>query len=349
LILRSKRKIDHINHSLHQEDAGGSGFTDLSLIPAVLPDLRLEQVDCKCSFLGKELNAPVLINAMTGGHPQVKEINAGLAQAAADTGIAVAVGSQRAAFDNAGVIDTYTVVRQKNPDGVVLANLNAGCSYDDAQAAVDMLEANAIQLHINIAQELSMAEGDVDFRGVMDNIALLADRLPVPVIVKEVGFGMSVETVSSLVNAGVMIIDIGGRGGTNFAAVEEGRSGRTGGPLLNWGIHTASSLLEALSVAGNAQIIATGGVRSPEDVAKALVAGAKLAGLAKPFLQVLMEKGVQALISYIEVMKFDLRIIMMALGASSLGQMSTKQLVITGTTAEWLERRGINVNIYARR
>lgn len=331
------------------EDAGPSGFNDLFLIPAVVPELCLGQIDTRCSFLGKKLNAPLLINAMTGGHPDVKEINAGLSIAASRTGIAIAVGSQRAALEDAAVRDTYTVVRKNNPDGIVLANLNAGCRYEDAVEAVDMLQADGIQLYLNVAQELSMAEGDVDFRGVLDNIACLVDKLPVPVIVKEVGFGMSREAVKSLINLGVKYLDIGGRGGTNFAAIEGGRQGKTGGHLLHWGIPTATALLEAVSVAGEAKIIASGGIRSASDVAKALVAGASLAGIARPFLQVLVERSVQGLVEYIQEIILGLRSIMMALGAEVPAAMQAKQMVVTGDTARWLERRGIDVNWYARR
>jgi len=348
-IIRPKRKIDHVKHALQQVDSGQAGFSDITLIPEAVPDLKLERVDCTCSFMGKNLSAPLLINAMTGGHPEVKEINAGLAEAASVTGIAMAVGSQRAALEDSGVSDTYAVVREKNSGGVILANLNAGCSYDDALRAVEMLRADGIQLYLNAAQELSMAEGDVDFRGIIDNIAYLVDKLPVPVIVKEVGFGISGETVRSLTGAGVKYIDIGGRGGTNFAAIERGRQGKSEGPLLNWGIPTAASLLEALAAAGDAEIIASGGVRSPGDVAKALVAGVGMVGLAKPFLLVLTKNGVPGLVDYIEGMKLDLRTIMMALGVGSVNLMKTKPMVITGFTAEWMQRRGVDVNRFARR
>jgi len=349
VISRPKRKIDHVKYALELEDSGRPGFEDLFLIPSAVPELRLEQVDSTCWFLGKKLSAPLLINAMTGGHPEVKKINAGLGQAAFETGVAVAVGSQRAALEDPGVKDTYMVVRENNPNGVVLANLNAGCRYEDALEAVEMLQADGIQLYLNVAQELSMAEGDVDFRGVMENIACLVNRLPVPVIVKEVGFGMSRETVKSLVEAGVKYLDISGRGGTNFAAIEGGRRHVHDGPLLDWGIPTAPCLLEALAVAGDTEIIASGGIRSAGDVAKALVAGAGLAGIARPFLEVLMDNGVRGLVDYIEEIKLGLRSIMMAMGVQATAAMRSKPLVITGNTAQWLERRGIGINWYARR
>lgn len=349
IILRQKRKIEHVYYALELEDTGSTGFADLFLVPCAAPELRLEQVDCTCLFLGKKLRAPLLINAMTGGHPDVLEINAALGEVASRTGIAVAVGSQRAALENPGVRKTYTIMREKNPGGVVLANLDAGCRLEGALEAVEMVQADGIQLYLNVAQELSMPEGDVDFRGVMDNIARLVDELPVPVIVKEVGFGMSRETVKSLADMGVKYLDIGGRGGTNFAAIEGRRQGKSDVPLLDWGIPTAPALLEALSVSGNVEIIASGGIRSAADVAKALVAGAGLVGIARPFLQILMERGTEGLVEYIEEMKTGLRSIMMALGAGRLDMLRTKQLVITGMTAQWLMRRGIDINQYACR
>lgn len=291
----------------------------------------------------------MLINAMTGGHPDVKDINAGLGAAAARTGLAIAVGSQRAALEKPGVRDTYQVVRKNNPGGVVLANLNAQCSCQDALDAVEMLQADGIQLYLNAAQELSMAEGDVDFTGLLENISHLVDRLPVPVIVKEVGFGMSRETAGFLIAAGAKHIDIGGRGGTNFAAIEEKRQDESSGFLIDWGIPTAASLLEIAPLAGDVKIIASGGIRSAGDVAKTLVAGASLAGIARPFLQVLVEKSVPGLVDYIRALKQGLRSIMMLLGARAIAQMPGKQMVITGHTAEWLGRRGVDVNQYARR
>lgn len=346
--MRQKRKVEHIVWAMELEDYGLTGFDDLHLIPSTAPELSLEQVDCSCSFLGKTLSAPIIINAMTGGHPNVYKLNAGLAEASSIAGIAMAVGSQRAGLEKPEVEYTYKVAREKNRDGVILANINAGCKLEEAMSCVEMVQADGIQLYLNVAQELSMSEGDVDYRGIMDNISLLLEELPVPVIVKEVGFGMSWETVSSLAAVGVKYIDIGGKGGTNFAAIEAARQGKDNMPLVDWGIPTVPSMLEALTITGP-QIVVSGGVRTCGDIAKSLAAGAIMAGIAKPFLKVLMEKSVEGLVDYISELKTGLCHYMMAMGARNISEMRSKQMVVSGNTAQWLKSRGIDADFYARR
>lgn len=315
-----------------------------------MPGLSLDEIDTTCSFMGKKLAAPLLINAITGGHPEVAGINRSLARAARRTGVAMAVGSQTAGLEDAGLKYTYMAAREENPDGVLLANLSAGAPPEQAAAAVAMIAADGLQLHLNLPQELAMLEGNRDFRGIAANIKAVAASVSVPVIVKEVGFGLSRESVSAIYQAGVRYIDVGGRGGTNFIAIENGRAGRRGGDdVLNWGIPTAISLLEGLSLELPVYFVAAGGLRTGSDVAKAIALGAGLAGMALVFLQELMERSEAGLINKITGIIEELRRVMLMTGASSLAQLAQKPVLITGAVAEWMTRRGINIDRYARR
>ncbi|AQS58207.1 type 2 isopentenyl-diphosphate Delta-isomerase [Desulforamulus ferrireducens] len=345
--MRSNRKLEHIEFSLRQKDRqGANGFNDITLIHNSLPELNWQEVDLTCKFLGQTLKAPLLINAMTGGHPQLEEINYHLARAAAVSGVAIAVGSQRAALEDAAARRSFTVVREAYPQGVVLANLGADCTLEEAKEAVAMIRANALQLHLNAPQELAMAEGDRDFRGILENIASLVKQLEVPVVVKEVGFGMSRESVKRLMAAGVSYIDIGGAGGTDFMAIEQSRSGKS--MAWNWGIPTATSLLEGLSVGGE-NLIASGGIEHALDCIKALSLGCCLVGMARPLLRVLVNGSPQQLTSSLAALIDDMRRIMLMLGASDLQQLKKVPVVISGATFHWVNQRGISVEHYARR
>jgi len=300
--------------------------------------------------MGKKLKAPILINAITGGHPEVAGINKSLARVARQTGVAMAVGSQMAGLENSGLRYTYEVARQENPDGVLLANLNAGAPPELAAAAVEMISADGLQLYLNVPQELAMREGDRDFNGIIDNIREVTFSLSVPVIVKEVGFGLSRESISAIYNAGVRHVDVGGQGGTNFIEIENMRSKKKSGvSIRNWGIPTVVSLLEGLSLGRPIFMIASGGLGNGVDVAKAVALGAGLAGMARVFLKELMDKSEEGLINKINGIIDELRLVMLMSGAENLEQLKKKPVLITGSVAEWMERRGIDINRYARR
>ena len=351
--MRQSRKIDHINYALAAPDQQEAGFTDVSLLHRSLPELSWDDIDTSCNFLGKRLTAPLIINAMTGGHPDVEEINRSLAKGAQRAGVAIALGSQRAALEDKRVANTFQVVRAENPDGVVIANLSAHCTVAEAQQAVDMLTADAIQLHVNVPQELAMAEGDRQFNGLTANIAKISGQLDVPVIIKEVGFGMSMETVTQIYQTGVHMIDISGRGGTNFIAIEEQRYQHDTvlfyDDINQWGLSTVISLLETQQLNLPISTIASGGVRTPYDIAKALALGAKLVGISRPFLQTLLEKGEEELHNHIQQLIIGLRKIMLMCSARDIAKLSIVPAIITGSTAEWLTARGIDIGRYAKR
>jgi len=348
---RQNRKKEHLDFVLKTAQFPvENGFSDLYLVYEALPELDLDDVDTALYFMNKRLKAPFLINAMTGGHPEVKHINRSLARSAARTGIAMAVGSQTAGLEDPKVRDTYKVARDENPDGVLLANLSALASPDMVKEAIAMIGADGIQLHLNVAQELAMAEGERKFSHTLANIEKVVQQSPVPVIIKEVGFGLSRETIRKIYNLGVKYIDVGGKGGTDFITIEKMRSGRDGnGRFPNIGIATASSLIETLSLNLPISVTATGGFTGQVDVACALALGAQLVGMAAHFLQVLAKGSEQDLIERINNIKDDLRRTMLMTGAKDLKELTGKPVIITGFTAEWLLQRGVDITKYTRR
>ena len=290
----------------------------------------------------------MLINAITGGHPEVMYINRSLARVAARAGIAMAVGSQTAGLEDSKVRDTYIVARDENPDGILLANVSALSSPVMVKNAVEMIEADGVQLHLNVAQELAMVEGDRNFSGTLANIEKIVALSKVPVIIKEVGFGLSRETIKKMYNVGVRYIDVGGQGGTDFVRIEYMRSGRDyREKFQNIGITSANSLIEALGLDLPILVLASGGFTGGSDVACALTLGANLVGMAGHFLQVLTQGSEQGLNERVDIIIEDLRQTMLMLGAANLKELAGKPLVITGRTAEWLLRRGIDINRYS--
>ncbi|UUZ94405.1 type 2 isopentenyl-diphosphate Delta-isomerase [Paenibacillus sp. P25] len=351
--MRISRKMEHIHHALRLGQSGDQGFGDIKLIPNSLPCTASEQISLHTRIGELNLSSPILINAMTGGAQETEEINRELAVAARETGLAMAVGSQMSALKNPETVPSYKIVRKMNPDGLVFANLGSEASVEQAQRAVDMLRADALQIHLNVMQELIMPEGDRDFRGMLDRIEAIVREAGVPVIVKEVGFGMSREDASRSLETGVRILDVGGAGGTNFAAIENARRDRPMDWLNDWGCKTGIALLEVLDAADRqgdqVSVIASGGIAGSLDICKALTLGASAAGMAGAMLRVLRGEGTGALISYIGRLHEELILLMTALGSKNIGELRSRPVIISGETAEWCALRGIDLASYARR
>lgn len=349
---RQSRKLEHIAYSLKLSDGPGTtGLEDLVLVHNCLPELDLADIDLRTSVAGLAFPCPVYLNALTGGARDVTEINRQLARAARACAIPMAVGSQAAALEDAAVRESFRVVRDEYPEGILLANIGGGATVPEACAAVEMIKADALQIHLNVAQELAMREGDRTFRGYAENIGTIAAQAGVPVLAKEVGFGMAGEQATQLLQLGVAAIDVGGSGGTNFACIETARITDTTPSFLGfWGIPTAVSLIEVVTaVAGKTDVLASGGLRSALDLAKALSLGAKAVGIAAPCLQLLQHRGLEALIAYLTNLKFELRCIMLLTGAASVAELQRKPLIIRGSTEQWLKKRGIDTSCFAHR
>ncbi|MGE5676394.1 MAG: type 2 isopentenyl-diphosphate Delta-isomerase [Mycobacterium leprae] len=327
------------------------GWEEVGLVHQSLPELALHQIDLSTSLAGIHLPNPVIINAMTGGAPAVAAINRDLSAVAAELNMAMAVGSQTAGLKESEVAGTYRVVREVNPDGVIIANLSADATLETAKRAVDMVEADLLQIHLNAPQELVMAEGDRDFRGQLKRIEQLVRNLPVGVIVKETGFGLAREAVRTLYAVGVRAVDVSGRGGTNFAWIESERRGQEIDPgLLEWGNPTAACLAEVAALGyPDLDIIASGGIARGSQVAKALCLGAKAAGLAGAVLTRHQDGGRDAVRQYLLGVLRDLSTAMLLTGAQNLTALQTKPVIITGSTGEWCKLRGVDLNRLACR
>ena len=324
-----QRKSDHIRINL-QEDVGfkhvSTGFERYRFIHCALPGLNLEDVDTSTTLLGKQLAAPLLISSMTGGAPEAGAINQRLAEAAQAAGIGMGLGSQRAAIENPALANTYRV-RHLAPDVLLLANLGAvqlnyGYGPDECRRAVEMIEADGLILHLNPLQEALQPEGGTRFAELLPKIEAVCRALQVPVVVKEVGWGISEQVARQLAAAGVAAIEVAGAGGSSWSQVEMHRATSEQGrqvaaAFANWGIPTAESLLMALRGAPELPIIAGGGVRDGIQMAKAIALGATACGVAGPFLHAANE-STATVAELIALFVTQLRVAMFASGAADI-------------------------------
>lgn len=347
---RSERKWDHIRYAVQKEQESSAAFEDVHFVHQSLPDISVDEIRFDQKIGELSLSSPIFINAMTGGGGEkTYQINKELAIAAKNTGLAMAVGSQMSALKDPSERYTYEVVRKQNPNGVIVANIGSEATVEHAKRAVEMIRADALQLHLNVIQELTMPEGDRDFIGALTRIESIVNSVPVPIIVKEVGFGMSRETVSKLNAVGVKIVDIGGTGGTNFAKIENRRRELTLSFFNEWGIPSAVSIVEAAVVSPEISVIGSGGVRNGADIAKAIALGADAVGIAGAFLKILLEKGPEHLHKEISSLHMELTYVMAALGTKTLAELQRAQLILRGETDHWLRQRGIDTAGFSQR
>lgn len=347
---REDRKLDHIRLALATAKEEASDFDDLHIVHRSIPGTALENCRLDTQIGGLDLSSPIFINAMTGGAFSTMEINRQLAEVARETGVALAVGSQRAALTNPELIETYRIVRTINPKGIIIGNLGADTDPDDAQRAVEMIEANMLQLHLNVPQELVMPEGDRDFTSILKSIERVVQQLPIPVIVKEVGFGMSAETYRQLSSVGVSTIDVGGHGGTNFIKVEnQRRKAKEYNFLSGWGQSTAISLLELQLIDFPFEVVASGGIRNSLDMVKSLVLGAEAVGIAGGILRVVTELGISGAVDTIYHWHEQMKTIMTMMGVQTIKELQQVPVVISGFCKDWCQARGIETERFARR
>ena len=333
----STRKADHIRINL-QEDVQSSlstGLERLNFINEALPELNLGNVDTSVTIFGRRLSAPILISSMTGGTEQAGLINQRLAQAAQEKGIAFGVGSQRAALENPQLAESFDI-RKFAPDALIFANLGAvqlnyGYGIDQCIRAVDMVAADGLFLHLNALQEALQPEGDTDFSGLLHKIEKVCKRCPVPVIVKEVGWGISGQTAKRLADVGVRGVDVAGAGGTSWSQVEmhrmsDAHKARIAAAFRNWGIPTADAVRQVRALAPGLLVIASGGIRDGVDMAKCLALGADLTGMAGPFLRAAVQ-SLEAVIDVIDELSQTLKISMFAAGAGDIVALKNTRLV----------------------
>lgn len=327
----ARRKADHIQIALNEPveyQRVTTGLERYGFTYEALPEISRGEVDTSVSLLGRRLSMPLIISSMTGGSREGAIYNRVFARAAQKLGLAMGVGSQRVALENPELEETFQV-RDVAPDILLFANLGAvqlnnGCDLHSCIRAIEMIDADALILHINPLQECVQPGGDTNFRGLASKIGQICSQLEVPVIVKEVGHGISANTARLLIGTGAEAIDVAGAGGTSWAKVESYRSTTAHYALAEWGIPTAESLL-AVKEAGASAIIASGGIRTGEDIAKSLALGAAAAGMALPLLRA-ASVSVQALEGLLLRLRDELATVMFCTGSRTIEELRMVRL-----------------------
>lgn len=338
----TERKADHIRINLEEDvSAKGitAGFENYRFIHRALPEFDFEQIDTRIDIFDRHLHTPLFISCMTGGAPEAERINRTLAAIAQEFGMALGLGSGRVLLERPDVFPSFNV-RPHAPDALIFANigavqLNLGVGVDDCRRLVDLIGADALVLHLNALQEALQPEGDTSFGGLLSQIAHLCGTLDVPIVAKEVGWGIAPDMVQLLLEAGVSAIDVAGAGGTSWSEVERHRIDgkvrrQVARAFADWGLPTAEAIRGARAVAPRALIFASGGVRSGMDAAKALALGADMVGVAGPFLRAAAggtDAAFELAEEYIEVLKTA----MFCVGARDLSALRhTPRLVPVG-------------------
>src|SRR5216684_3084810 len=359
-----QRKAEHVSIALGQDVSAPqhANWSDIQFVHQALPEVDLDEIDTSVSFLGRMLRYPIFMSSLTGGHPDVTSINRNLARAAERYGLALGVGSQRAAIVNPQVASTYAVTREYAPHAFLIANIGApqlivqarhpAFTLQQVQQAIDMIGANALAVHMNSLQEAAQPEGDRRSAGEAAALKTLTGQLDVPVIAKETGAGVCREQALLLRSCGVAAIDVGGAGGSSMSAMEAARSQSRGdertrniGLLYrDWGIATPIAVVEAGTA--HLPLISTGGVRSGLDMARALALGATMVGMGFPFLKA-ASQSYEAVCELLETTITELRVAMQLSGASTIAQLQQVDIVATGETRNWLTMRGFEETLRA--
>jgi isopentenyl-diphosphate Delta-isomerase len=355
-----KRKADHIKICLDQKAQARkatTGFEDIHLIHKALPEIDRAKIDLSTTVFGYKFSAPIIVGAMTGGTEEATSINAAIAEAVEKLHLGMGVGSQRAAIEDKELAKTFAIARKKAPNAFLIANIGGvqlvhGYGVKEVKKAMEMIDADAVAIHLNALQEAVQPEGQTNFEGVLAKIGEIAKTLDKPIIVKETGAGIAVEEARKLEAAGVKGIDVGGCGGTSFAAVEyfrveEGEKRFVAGAFWDWGIPTVASLVEVTQTV-KIPVFASGGLRSGTDVAKALALNACLTSVSQPVLEAAV-KGAKETEKVLSCVIEELRNVMFLVGAKRVKDLAKVPVVITGGAAEWLTTRGFKVEGYARR
>ena len=336
-----QRKKEHLEICLDTTSVTGrfgTGLDRYSFVHNALPELDIDEIDVSTKFLGTQLQAPILISSMTGGFALARQVNRNLAAAAQRLGLAMGVGSQRVAIEEPSVADSFEV-RDVAPDILLLANLGAvqlnyGYTVDHCRRAVEMIGADGLILHLNVLQEAVQPEGNRNFKGLSEKIADVCRQLEVPVVVKEVGSGISAEVAMRLKQAGVKAIDVAGRGGTSWYAVEAQRAAKQGKAaettFADWGIPTEEALVAVRRAAPDLEIVGSGGIRTGLDIAKCLALGADMGAFGQPLLTAALESP-EKVVEFIRGIIHEIRVTMLCVGAKNLDALKTIPLVRRST------------------
>ena len=334
-----KRKKEHLELCLDTErvsSPSGTGLEIYRFMHNALPEIDIDEIDVSTIFLGKRLKAPILISSMTGGFDLARKVNRNLAAAAQTLGLAMGVGSQRVAVEEPSAAASFQV-RDVAPDILLFGNLGAvqlnyGYNIEQCRRAVAMIGADGLILHLNVLQEAVQPEGNRNFKGLTDKIAAVCRELDVPVMAKEVGNGISVDVAMRLQQAGVKAIDIAGKGGTSWSAVEAQRAAKTsqrpGTAFADWGIPTEEALISVRRALPDIPLVASGGIRTGVDMAKAIALGADLTGLGQPLLAAALESA-DKVVEFLAGVIHEIKVSMLCVGVRDLR--SLRQAPLTRT------------------
>lgn len=345
------RKLEHLSICKKFDvEKNDPLFEDIEFVHQATPEINKEEIKTKTDFLGKKLSFPFIIPAITGGHPELIEINKTLAKAAEELNIGIGVGSQRAAIENKELRESLTVVAEEAPNALKIANLGApqiAKSYgkEEAKEAIEMIDADALAVHLNFLQEAIQLEGDKEARDLLKKLRELKKEINEPIIVKETGAGISREVAKELEEIDIDAIDVSGKGGTSWPIVEEIRANNEnkeikkelGRTFSGWGIPTAASILEADV---GPQIMASGGVRTGIDVAKSISLGSDAAGAALPLLEPATEE-ISSLKKKLTMIKKELQLSMFLTSSKSIKELKNTSIVINGELRNWIEQRNL--------
>lgn len=320
------RKDEHIQYALAYQSPYNS-FDDMELIHSSLPEYDLADIDLSTHFAGQDFEFPFFINAMTGGSEKAAAVNRKLAQVAEATGILMVTGSYSAALQNPK--DQSYPTKEEFPDLLLATNIGVDKPVGLGLQTVEKMNPLFLQVHVNVMQELLMPEGERQFRSWKQNLEAYAQQIPVPIILKEVGFGMDVKTMKKALNMGIRTVDISGRGGTSFAYIENQRSGKRS-YLDDWGQTTVQALLNAQPLVDELEILASGGVRHPLDMVKCMVLGARSVGLSRTMLDLVERYTVDQVIEIVNEWKEELRIILCALNCRNLEELKSVEYLLHG-------------------
>ncbi|MCS7110897.1 MAG: type 2 isopentenyl-diphosphate Delta-isomerase [Ignisphaera sp.] len=344
------RKGEHIEHAVNQLSQGPltTLLENVWIVHQAFTELSMDEIDLSTEFLSYKLQAPIIVSSMTGGFEGALNINKKLAELAEEYRLAIGVGSQRAMVIKPELSYTYRVVRDVARSVPVIANIGIAqlstLSYETVERIVESIEADALAVHLNMLQELIQPEGDRSFRGSSKLLEKIIEKMDIPIIIKEVGNGLSRETASVFYTLGIRIFDVAGAGGTNWVTIEmlrgKGKYESVGEVFRTWGIPTAASIVEVSSVGRDVTVIASGGIRTGIDIAKAIALGAELVGIAQPFLKaVLSDNGRE----YVETLLHQLKIALMLTGCKSVAELKNIHIVIYGLLAQWLCARRLKI------
>lgn len=357
-----QRKLEHVTIALEQDVSvpQHANWNDVHLVHQALPEVDLDDIDTSVSFLGHALRYPIFVSSLTGGHPDVTHINQNLARAAEQYGLALGVGSQRAAIVNPDLASSYTITRESAPHAFLIANIgapqlipqtrHAPFTLAQIQRAIDMIGANALAVHLNSLQEAIQPEGDHKAAGEANALKALTQQISLPVIAKETGAGICREQALLLRSYGISAIDVGGSGGSSMSALEAMRAQARGNEQMkntgllyrDWGIATPIAVVEATTA--RLPLISTGGIRNGLDVARALTLGASLVGIGFPFLKAASE-SYEKVCELLESTIAQLKVAMQLSGAATIEQLHQADVVVTGSSREWLTLRGFEEDL----